>query len=170
LAQISRSCSGGVADHGAGGLLGWMLGQQRAHEAPFVAEYAAALVPDAVGFDEVGVGAEQGTVLLVGGEAGEAEQGEGLVARALGWQEVAMVGAAVGIDQVHPPVGEAFEGAGLRRVDYILDDAGDHTVRLVRSLRHERTAVIAARESRAGEDRGKARRCAMPVAGAGRDG
>ena len=50
-----------------------VAGQQRAHECPFVAEHTIALVPDAVGFEEVGIGAEPGSVLLVGSEAGEAE-------------------------------------------------------------------------------------------------
>jgi hypothetical protein len=45
-----------------------------------------------------------------------------------------MVGAPMGIDQVRSPAAEAFEGVDLRRVDYILDDAGDHTFRVVRSL------------------------------------
>ena len=42
-------------------------GQQWPHEGPFVAEHAAAVVPDAVRFDEVRVGAEQGAVLLIEG-------------------------------------------------------------------------------------------------------
>src|ERR1700676_4953736 len=45
-------------------------GQQWPHEGPFIAEHAAAVVPDAVRFDEVRVGAEQGAVLLVGSQTG----------------------------------------------------------------------------------------------------
>ena len=56
---------------------------------------AAALVPDAVRLDEVRVTAEQGTVLLVGGETGEAEQRQGLITCSLGRQEVAMVHTAM---------------------------------------------------------------------------
>src|SRR5204862_442451 len=74
-------------------------------------------------------------VLLVRGEAGEAEQGQRLVARALGGQEVAVVAAAVPVDQLHPPPGEALEGVGLRRIDDVLDDAGDHDGRLARPAR-----------------------------------
>ena len=57
-------------------------------KSPLVTEHAAALVPDAVRLDEVRVAAEQGTVLLVGGETGEAEQRQGLIAGPLGRQEM----------------------------------------------------------------------------------
>jgi len=73
---------------------------------------------------------EEPAVLLVRGEAGEAEQGQRLVARALGGQEIAVVPAAMPVDQLHPPPGEALEGVGLRRIDDVLDDAGDHDGRL----------------------------------------
>jgi hypothetical protein len=43
-----------------------------------------------------------------------------------------MVAAAVPVDQLHPPPGEALEGVGLRRVDDVLDDAGDHDGRLAK--------------------------------------
>jgi len=86
-----------------------------------------ALVPDAVGFDEVGIGAEPGAVLLVGGEAGEAEQGEGLVACTFGRKEVAVMRAAMRIDQLDPPAAEALEGVDLHRIDHVLNDASDHT-------------------------------------------
>ncbi len=86
-----------------------------------------ALVPDAVGFEEVGIGTEQGTVLLVGSEAREAEQGEGPVARAFGRKEVAVMHAAMRIDQPDPLAAEAFEGVDLRRIDHVLNDASDHT-------------------------------------------
>jgi hypothetical protein len=59
-------------------------GKDGAHEGPFVAKHAATVVPDAVRLDEVGICAEQRAVLLVGGEAGEAEQREGPIAGALG--------------------------------------------------------------------------------------
>jgi hypothetical protein len=108
-------------------------GKQRAHERPFVAEHAAALVPDPVGRHEVRMLPEQPAVLLIRGEAGEAEQGQRLVARALGGQEVAMVVAAMAVDQIHPPPGEALEGVGLRRIDDVLDDAGDHDGRLAKA-------------------------------------
>lgn len=101
-------------------------GQQRAHEGPFVPEHASTLVPDAVGFGEVRICAEQGTVLLIGGEAGEAEQGQGFVARPLGGQEIAMVRATVQIDQLDPPAAEAFKSVDLRGIDHVLNDAGDH--------------------------------------------
>ncbi len=65
-------------------LLDPLPGQQGPHEGPLVTEYTAALVPDAVRFDEVRLGAEQGTVLLIGGETGEAEQRQGLIAGPLG--------------------------------------------------------------------------------------
>ena len=103
------------------------LGQDWAHEGAFVAKHAAALVPDAVSFDEVRVYAKQRTVLLVGGEAGKAEQREGFVARSFRRQEVAMMGAAMQIDQLDPSAGEAFERVDLGRIDHVLDDAGDHT-------------------------------------------
>ncbi len=38
-----------------------------------------------------------------------------------------MVHATMGIDQLHPPAAEALEGVDLRRIDHILNDAGDHT-------------------------------------------
>src|SRR5712691_11350916 len=79
-----------------------------------------------IGRDELGIRAEQGTVLLVCGEAGETEQRECLVAGALGWQEVAMVSAAVQIDQFHPARGKAFEGVDLGRIDHVFNDTGDH--------------------------------------------
>jgi hypothetical protein len=52
------------------------------HEGPFVTEHTTALVPDPIRGDELGVGAEQAAVLLVRGEAGKTEQGQGLVAGA----------------------------------------------------------------------------------------
>ena len=58
----------------AGCLAGRIPGKQRPHEGSFVAEHAAALVPDAVRFDEIWVGTEQGTVVLIGGKAGEVDQ------------------------------------------------------------------------------------------------
>jgi len=108
-------------------LPGRLPGKQRAHEGPFVPEYAAALVPDPVRFDEVRVGTEQGAVLLVGSEAWEAEQGEGLVACALGRKEVAVVRTAMRIHQLDPPPAEALEGVDLRRIDHVFNDASDHT-------------------------------------------
>jgi len=36
------------------------------------------------------------------------------------------------VDQLHPPPGEALEGIGLRRIDDVLDDAGDQEGRLAR--------------------------------------
>ena len=99
------------------------LRQDWAHEGAFVAKHAAALVPDAVSFDEVRVYAKQRTVLLVGGEAGKAEQREGFAARSFRRQEVAMMGAAMQIDQLDPSAGEAFKRVDLRRIDHVLDDA-----------------------------------------------
>src|SRR5438270_183895 len=69
--------------------------QQRPHEGPLVMEHAAALVPDAVRLDEVRIGAEQGPVLLIGSETGEAEQRQGLIAGPFGGQAVAVMQAAV---------------------------------------------------------------------------
>lgn len=86
-----------------------------------------ALVPDAVGFDKVGIGAEQGTILLVCSEAGKAEQGERLIARTLGRKEVAVMRTAMRIDQFDPPAAEALEGVDLRRIDHVLNNASDHT-------------------------------------------
>jgi hypothetical protein len=36
----------------------------------------------------------------------------------------------VPVNKLHPPPGEALEGVGLRRVDDILDDTGDHSGRV----------------------------------------
>jgi len=102
--------------------------QQWPHKGPFVTEHAAALVPDAVRFDEVRVGAEQGTVLLVGSETGEAEQRQGLITGPLGRQEVAVVHAAMGIDQLHPPAAEALEGVDLLGNNDLLNHASDHAL------------------------------------------
>ena len=88
--------------------------QQGSHEGSVVAEDAPAVVADAVGLDEAGVLTEAGAVVLIGGEAWKAEEGEGGVAGALGRQEVAMVGAAVLIYQFHPALGEAFERGQFR--------------------------------------------------------
>src|SRR5580693_5369414 len=49
------------------------LGKKRAHKCPLVAEHTPAFISDAVGRDEIGVFAEELTVLLVSGEAREAE-------------------------------------------------------------------------------------------------
>src|SRR5271165_3923066 len=87
--------SGELLNRHACCLICWIPGQQGPHEGPLVTEYTAAFVPDAVRFDEVRVGAEQGTVLLIGGETGEAEQRQGLIAGPLGRQEVAVVHAAM---------------------------------------------------------------------------
>ena len=57
-----------------GCLPGRMPRKQRPHEGAFVPKHAAAVVPDAVRFDEVRVDAEQGTVLLICSQAGKAEQ------------------------------------------------------------------------------------------------
>jgi hypothetical protein len=104
-----------------------LAGQQRAHECPLVAQHTIALVPDTVGFKEFRIGAEQGTVLLVSSEAGEAAQGEGLVARTLGRKEVAVMRTAMRIDQLDLPAAEALEGVDLRRIDHVLHYASDHT-------------------------------------------
>ena len=85
-----------------------------------------ALVLDAVGFDEVGIGAEQRAILLVGGQAGETEQREGLVAGPLGGQEVAVMSAAVLTDQFHPALGKTLEGVDLGWIDHVLNDTSDH--------------------------------------------
>jgi len=87
--------------------------QQGPHEGPLVTEHAATVVPDTVRLDEVRVAAEQDTVLLIGGEAGEAEQRQGLIAGSLGRQEVAVVLAAMGIDQLDPPAAEALRPRSL---------------------------------------------------------
>lgn len=64
--------------------------------------------------------------MLVGSEAGKAEQCQGLIARAFGWQEVAVVHATMRIDQFDPPASETLEGIDLRRNDYVLNHASDH--------------------------------------------
>ena len=107
-------------------------GEERPHEGAVVAEYAAAFVADTVGFDEVGVVAEACAVLLVVGEAGEAEQGEGGVASSFGWQEVSVVGAAMLYNQLHPASGEALECCQFAGIDRVVDDAGDHEVSVLR--------------------------------------
>jgi hypothetical protein len=84
-------------------------GKQRPHEGALITKYAAALVADAVGFHEIGVGAETAPVPLIGGEAVEAEQGQCSITGALRRQEVPVVGAAVRLDELHPAPGEAFE-------------------------------------------------------------
>ena len=68
-------------------------GKQRAHERPLVTEHAPAFISYLIGRDKFGIDPEQGTVLLVGGKAGEAEKRERLVAGALAWQEIAVVRA-----------------------------------------------------------------------------
>jgi hypothetical protein len=83
------------------------IGEQRPHERPLVAHDALALVPDAVG-------CEQLAILLVPREAGKAEQRERLVTGPFGRQEVAVVSAAVPIDQLDPAAGKAFEGIDPR--------------------------------------------------------
>ena len=57
-----------------------------------------------------------------------------------------MVSAAMPVDQLHPPPGEALEGVGLRRIDDVLDDAGDHDGRLARSGRSGNSDKSEARE------------------------
>jgi hypothetical protein len=104
-----------------------VAGQQWAHECPFVAEHAVALVSDAVSFEEVGMGAEQGTVLLVGSEAGATEQGESLVACTFGRKEIAVMRAAMRINELDPPAAEALEGVDLRGIDHVLNDTSDDT-------------------------------------------
>jgi hypothetical protein len=76
--------------------------------------------------DEVRIRAEQRTVLLIRGEAGKAEQREGSIACPLGRQEIAMVRAAMRIDQLDPSAAEALEIVDLRGIDHILNHAGDH--------------------------------------------
>ena len=110
----------------AGCLPGGMPWKQWPHESAFVTKYAAAVVPDAVCFNEVWVDAEQGTVLLIGSKAGKAEQCQSLVTGPLGGQEVAVVHAAMRTDQLHPPAGEAFEGVDLLGNDDVLHHASDH--------------------------------------------
>ena len=48
-------------------------GKQWAHEGPVVTEYAPAFISYPIGRGELGIRAEQGTVLLVCGKAGETE-------------------------------------------------------------------------------------------------
>src|SRR6266571_8505850 len=102
--------------------------KQWAHECLLVTEHAPAFISYPVGRDELGIRAEQGTVLLVCGEAGETEQRECLAAGAFGWQEVAMVSAAVQIDQFHPAPGKAFEGVDPGGIDHVFNDTGDHSL------------------------------------------
>src|SRR4051812_25405049 len=73
-----------------------------AHEGSLPAQDAARLVSDAVGGEELGVHAEGCTVGLVLGERREGEQREGVVAGALGRQEVAVVGPSARVDQPYP--------------------------------------------------------------------
>jgi hypothetical protein len=118
------------------GLCGFTLlrppGKHRAHERSLVTEHAPALISYSIGRDKVRIRPEQGTVLLVGGEAGEAEKRECLVAGALAWQEVAVVSAAVQVNQFHPAPGEALEGVDLGRVDHVFNNAGDHRLQASR--------------------------------------
>jgi hypothetical protein len=115
--------------------------KKRAHEGPLIAEHTPALVPDAVGRNEVRVIAEQAAVLLVRSEAREAEQGQRLVACAFGRQEVAVVAATMPVNQLHPPPGETLEGIDPRRVDDILHDTGDHGGRLAHATRGNPSVV-----------------------------
>jgi hypothetical protein len=64
--------------------------------------------------------------LLIGGEAGKTEQGEGFIAGPLGRQEIAMMRPAMQINQLDPSAAEALEILDLRRIDHVLNDAGDH--------------------------------------------
>ena len=82
--KLKTSDAPALVTRQAGWLPGRVPGKQRPHEGSFVTEHAAAVVPDAVRFDEVRVGAEQGTVSLIGSETGEAEQRQGLVAGPFG--------------------------------------------------------------------------------------
>jgi len=101
-------------------------GKQRAHERPLVTQHAPAFISYLIGRDKLGIGPEQGTVLLVGGKAREAEKRERLVAGALAGQEIAVVSAAVQVDQFHPAPGKALEGVDLGWVDHVFNHAGDH--------------------------------------------
>src|SRR5260370_40899003 len=101
-----------------------MTRKQWAHERPLVTDHAPAFISYPNGRDELGILAEQGTVLLVCSEAGEAEQRECVFAGALGWQEVAMVSATVQIDQFHPALGKAFEGVDLGPINRVFNDTG----------------------------------------------
>src|SRR5690606_32377018 len=65
----------GLVQHPSGG-----VGQERAHECALISQNTAALVPDAVRLDELGVLAEKGPVLLIHRETGETEQSQRLVA------------------------------------------------------------------------------------------
>jgi hypothetical protein len=91
-----------------------------------VPDDAATLVANAIGFDEFRVDAEPAAVLLVRGEARECEQGERAIAGTLCGQEVAMMTAAVLVDQLHPARGEPLEVRDLGRIDHVVDDARDH--------------------------------------------
>jgi hypothetical protein len=64
--------------------------------------------------------AEQPAVLLVCGEAREAEKGHRFVTSAF-MRGVAIVTAVIAVNQLHPVLGEAFEGVDLRRIDDILE-------------------------------------------------
>src|SRR5690349_1118332 len=127
-----------------------LLGQQGPQERPLVAPDAAGLVADAVGLDELGVDPEKLAVALVVGQAREAEQGVGDVAGALGGQEVAVVGAAVAVDEPHPGAGEGLEGVDLRRVDLVAEVAGDHQPAKVRAGRPATPGVQAKTEPASG--------------------
>ena len=69
---------------------------------------------------------------------------ERLVAGALAGQEIAVVSAAVQIDQFHPAPAEALEDVDLGRVDHVFNDAGDHRLQgsLIRSSVLQRMGLL----------------------------
>ena len=105
-----------------------LAGKQWTHERPLVTEHAPAFISYLVSRGEVRICPEQGAVLLVGSEAGEAEKRERLVAGALAGQEITMVSAAVQVNQFHPAAGKALEGVRLTRIDDVFNNAGDHSL------------------------------------------
>lgn len=58
----------------------------------------------------------------------ETKQGQRLITRPFTGKVLSMMNAAVPFNQHHPSSSEPFEVGGLRRINGVLHDAGDHTV------------------------------------------
>lgn len=100
--------------------------EHRPEEAALVADDA----PRVLRVAECGLAGRIGlrafAVALVVGEAGEREHRERDVARAFGWQEVAVMRAAELLDERNPHLPVGFEFDEFVRIDDVAEEAGDH--------------------------------------------
>jgi hypothetical protein len=100
------------------------------HERSVVSDHTTALVPDAIGFDEAWLPAEQRSVLLISREARKAKQRERFVTGSLAGQVIAVVLTAMLLDEFDPTPGERFELCDLRWIDHVIYDTSNHLVPL----------------------------------------